>query len=84
MDKYEFVVLGLGAMGSAAAFQLAKRGRKVLGIDQFAPPHRFGSSHGENPHHAVWLSGKANITRHSSCGRMSCGAKSRRRRARTC
>ena len=47
MDKYEFLVLGLGAMGSAAAFQLAKRGRKVLGIDQFAPPHRFGSSHGE-------------------------------------
>ena len=47
MDKYEFVVLGLGAMGSAAAYQLAKRGRKVLGIDQFTPPHRFGSSHGE-------------------------------------
>src|SRR5882762_2678656 len=46
MDKYEFAVLGLGAMGSAAAFQLAKRGRKVLGIDQFTPPHRFGSSHG--------------------------------------
>jgi sarcosine oxidase len=47
MDKYEFAVLGLGAMGSAAAFQLAKRGRKVLGIDQFTPPHAFGSSHGE-------------------------------------
>src|ERR1700682_3864833 len=47
MDKYDVVVLGLGAMGSAAAFQLAKRGRKVLGIDQFTPPHRFGSSHGE-------------------------------------
>jgi sarcosine oxidase len=47
MDKYEFVLLGLGAMGSATAFQLAKRGRKVLGIDQFTPPHRFGSSHGE-------------------------------------
>jgi sarcosine oxidase len=47
MDKYEVLVLGLGAMGSAAAFQLAKRGRKVLGIDQFTPPHRLGSSHGE-------------------------------------
>ncbi len=47
MDKYEFAVLGLGAMGSAATFQLAKRGRNVLGIDQFAPPHAFGSSHGE-------------------------------------
>src|SRR6266404_472072 len=47
MDKYEVLVLGLGAMGSAATFQLAKRGRKVLGIDQFTPPHAFGSSHGE-------------------------------------
>src|SRR6266566_9974628 len=47
MDKYDVAVLGLGAMGSAAAFQLAKRGRKVLGIDQFTPPHRFGSSYGE-------------------------------------
>src|SRR5947199_5735554 len=47
MDKYEIVVLGLGAMGSAAAFQLAKRGRKVIGLDQFAPPHALGSSHGD-------------------------------------
>ncbi len=47
MEKYEVLVLGLGAMGSAAAFQLAKRGRKVLGIDRFAPPHSLGSSHGE-------------------------------------
>jgi sarcosine oxidase len=47
MDKYEIVILGLGAMGSAAAYQLAKRGQKVLGIDRFAPPHAFGSSHGD-------------------------------------
>src|SRR5258708_30422448 len=47
MAKYEVLVLGLGAMGSAAAFQLARRGRKVLGIDRFAPPHSLGSSHGE-------------------------------------
>src|SRR5947208_6102484 len=47
MDKYDVAVLGLGAMGSAAAFQLAKRGRKVLGLDQFAPPHSLGSSHGD-------------------------------------
>lgn len=47
MDAYEVVVLGLGAMGSAAAYQLAKRRRKVLGIDRFAPPHSYGSSHGE-------------------------------------
>ena len=34
-------------MGSAAAYQLAKRGAKVLGIDRFAPPHNHGSTHGE-------------------------------------
>jgi sarcosine oxidase len=44
--KYDAVVLGLGAMGSAAAYQLAKRGASVLGIDRFSPPHAYGSSHG--------------------------------------
>ncbi|WP_186419890.1 N-methyl-L-tryptophan oxidase [Bosea sp. CS1GBMeth4] len=43
----DIVVLGLGAMGSATLFQLASRGGDVLGIDQFRPPHEFGSSHGE-------------------------------------
>ena len=41
------IILGLGAMGSAAIYQLAKRGHRVLGIDQFSPPHHYGSSHGE-------------------------------------
>ena len=35
-------------MGSAAAFHLARAGARVLGIDQFAPPHTMGSSHGES------------------------------------
>lgn len=47
MNRYDVLVLGLGAMGSAAAYQLAKRGARVLGIDQFAPPHTLGSSHGD-------------------------------------
>lgn len=34
-------------MGSAAAYQLAKRGQRVLGLDRFAPPHTEGSTHGE-------------------------------------
>lgn len=34
-------------MGSATAYQLAKKGVKVLGIDRFSPPHAFGSTHGE-------------------------------------
>jgi sarcosine oxidase len=43
----DVIVLGLGAMGSAATFQLSERGVRVLGLDQFDPPHHFGSSHGE-------------------------------------
>lgn len=45
--KYHTIVLGLGAMGSAALYHLAKRGVRVLGIDRFDPPHTQGSSHGE-------------------------------------
>jgi sarcosine oxidase len=44
---YDAIVVGLGAMGSAALYQLAKRGARVLGIDRFAPPHDFGSTNGE-------------------------------------
>jgi sarcosine oxidase len=44
---YDAVVLGLGAMGAAAAYQLARRGARVLGIDRYSPPHEFGSTHGD-------------------------------------
>ena len=43
---FDVIVLGLGAMGSAAAYHLAQRGRRVLGIEQFTSPHDRGSSHG--------------------------------------
>lgn len=45
---YDTIVIGLGAMGSATAFQLARRGRRVLGLDMFAPGHDRGSSHGHH------------------------------------
>ena len=41
------IVVGLGAMGSAACFQLAARGVSVTGIDRYFPPHGYGSSHGD-------------------------------------
>ena len=44
---YDTIVVGLGAMGSACAWQLARRGQRVLGLDRFHPPHDRGSSHGE-------------------------------------
>ncbi|CAL9394335.1 Monomeric sarcosine oxidase [Streptomyces sp. enrichment culture] len=39
-------VIGLGAWGSAALWQLAARGVDVIGVDQFAPGHAWGASHG--------------------------------------
>ena len=47
-DKFDTIVIGLGAVGSASLFHLAKRGNRVLGIDQFSPPHHYGSTHGES------------------------------------
>ena len=44
----DVIVVGLGAMGSATLYQLARRGARVLGVDRFAPPHDRGSSHGES------------------------------------
>jgi sarcosine oxidase len=41
------IVVGLGAMGSATALHVAHRGHRVLGFDQFTPPHPHGSSHGQ-------------------------------------
>src|SRR5579864_1982254 len=43
----DVLVIGLGAVGSAALYQSAKLGVRVIGIDRFAPPHDQGSSHGD-------------------------------------
>jgi sarcosine oxidase len=45
---YDVVVLGLGGMGSAALARIAMRGKRVLGIEQFAEAHEFGSSAGRS------------------------------------
>ena len=47
MAKFDVVVVGLGAMGSAALYQLARQGVNVIGIERFAPGHDRGSSHGD-------------------------------------
>ncbi|MFJ5984168.1 N-methyl-L-tryptophan oxidase [Lentzea sp. NPDC092896] len=43
---YDVIVIGLGGMGSAAAYRLAQRGKRVLGLEKFTPAHAHGSSHG--------------------------------------
>ena len=45
--SHDVIIIGLGAMGSAAAYHLARRGQRVLGLDRFSPPHTIGSSHGQ-------------------------------------
>jgi sarcosine oxidase len=42
----DVIVVGLGSMGSAAAYQLAARGARVLGLDRFHPPHGRGAHAG--------------------------------------
>lgn len=49
MDQatYDVIVVGIGGMGSATAWHLARRGAKVLGLEQFDPAHDKGASHGD-------------------------------------
>ncbi len=46
MKTYDTIVIGVGGMGSAACYHLAKRGLRVLGLERFDIPHDRGSSHG--------------------------------------
>lgn len=46
--QYDLIVVGLGAMGSAALLSGAQAGLRVLGIDRHDPPHALGSSHAES------------------------------------
>lgn len=47
VETPDVLVIGLGAMGAAITFQLAQAGVRVVGLDQFQPPHPLGSTHGE-------------------------------------
>src|SRR5215204_2682270 len=44
--RFDAIVVGVGGMGSAAAYYLARRGKRVLGLERFGIPHTMGSSHG--------------------------------------
>jgi sarcosine oxidase len=48
MERFDVAVVGLGAMGSMAAWRLASRGARVVGFDRYDPPHTMGSSHGQS------------------------------------
>jgi sarcosine oxidase len=46
VERYDVVVVGVGGMGSAALYHLARRGKRVLGLERFDLLHEQGSSHG--------------------------------------
>src|ERR1700674_300289 len=46
MADHDVIVVGAGAMGSAALYHLSRRGLRVLGLERFEPGHDRGSSHG--------------------------------------
>jgi sarcosine oxidase len=48
MIHYDHIVIGIGSMGSATCYQLARRGRSILGLEQFSIPHELGSHAGES------------------------------------
>ncbi len=48
MATYDAIVIGVGGTGSAACFHLARRGARVLGLEQFSEAHDRGSSHGQS------------------------------------
>lgn len=45
-QSFNVIVVGVGSMGSAACYHLARRGVRVLGLEQFDVPHSLGSGHG--------------------------------------
>jgi sarcosine oxidase len=65
MSDFDVAIIGLGGMGSAAAWQVARRGYRVVGFEQFGVAHDRGSSHGESrmvrqayyedPRYVPWL-----------------------------
>ena len=46
LGRYDAIVVGVGGMGSATVYELARRGKRVLGLERFDIPHDMGSSHG--------------------------------------
>ena len=44
-ERFDHVVIGLGALGSATAYELARDGHRVLGLDRFPLGHSRGASH---------------------------------------
>jgi sarcosine oxidase len=47
-EHFDAIVVGIGTMGAATCYQLARRGLRVLGLEQFGIPHAMGAHHGHS------------------------------------
>ena len=75
MTHYEVIVLGGGTMGLAAAWELAKRGRRALVLEQFSLVHERGAHSGGSQGTVLSL--------HRRSASISCPSLSRATRNRT-
>ena len=83
MSAYDVIVIGLGGMGSATAYQLAARGLKVLGLEPFAlslddyfvdrdatpRDQHVGATRCARGRHGARRAGGARVTTTRTCGR---------------
>jgi hypothetical protein len=69
---YNAIVVGLGGMGSAAAYHLSARGLRVLGLDRFGPARDRGASHGGS-RIVRQSTSRARTTYRCYCAPTSCG-----------
>lgn len=82
-ETCDVVVLGLGGMGSAAAYHAASRGARVIGLEQFEAVHARVAPTAMSASSARATSSTPTIS-HCFTGPMSCGGSWRRRRGRGC
>ena len=61
-SAYDAIVVGVGGMGSATLFHLARRGKRVLGLERFDIPHELGSSHGVTRSDAIAFHHNTQVT----------------------
>ena len=47
-ERFDVIIIGMGSMGSAACYHLARAGCRVLGLEQFEIPHEHGSHSGQS------------------------------------
>ena len=83
-NRYDAIVIGLGGMGAASAFHLARRGQRVLGLEQYELAARAWLVPRADPDHPARLPRASRPTSRCCGAATSCGTSSRRSPASSC